>query len=644
MIRLRILPLVLFAIISSYAGNWAHLVGSAGDLSLEDQVLHDSLGAWGISSDIVPFETFDVTTFQSYQGVVLTQELLNSSQVQSLLTAGIPVMLISKAVSALGHTSSYNQVPFTVQSNAGILRGYSVGVNYEFTHNTPQYLSSVPKGWSLELVYATSMSVLGVSSSTTKGAYMALSLTSLNDRGWDLVHRCVHWINGNAVVTIPTVKTGDVVFVVHASSANNTSFHINETIVRDSLVSMGLSQITPVGAGQVAATDLSQAKLVVTAHYTIDTTLHRQLQNAGVPVLYLNQGAQTVGLAGKHTSACVGRHWPDSPVMKGYGDYTKLSYSTTDVFYLYQTNLPNWKLGLDCGGWDKKLIGSTEVGNWRSAFYTIQPSAWNVRGGDLFKRAVRWVLSGVATEGRIIGATSIALVIESVDDQFPTLNASEKALVDSLTAWKYTLEYVGAHRVTVSDFSSALGVITTGALWDPTWTTALGQAGVPCLLLGDGYFAIADDYTSTTSSSDIIVANTSGFFSGHSLYEQISIGTGAQYSFQNVPEGWTMEAYNSKILSRNTPERMMGVGQAADGLNANGWGLVKKATEWLFGFPVIPTTAVTQILRNQSSQRTPALRIFDMKGREVTEQMVGLPPGTYSVHNSGMSGRLLIVP
>lgn len=653
MICLRILPLVLLTFISSYAGKWAHLVGSTGAKGTEDAVLADSLDAWGITSDVVPLTTFDVTSLQGYEGVVLTQNLLNSSQVNSLLTANIPVLLISKAVTALGSVFSYSEVPLTVKINSRIMKGYPVGLGYWFTNNPPQYLVSAPAGWNMELVYAKTMPFLGVSTSSGKGVYMTLPLTSLNNRGWELVRRCFKWINGTLPLAVPSVNSGDVVLVVDASIAQNATLDINEKIVRDSLVAMGLSQIVTVGSGQVAATDLSLAKLVITTQHTIDTVLHRQLKEAGVPVLYSYLGAQTVGRAGTHTTACMGRHWPDSPVMDGYGDYTKFSYSTTDVSYLDQTTLSGWSLGLDCGNWETKLVGSTTVGNWRSAFYTIQPSIWNERGGDLFKRAVRWVQGGLAIEGRSIGATSIALVIESVDDISPTLNATEQALVHRLTAWGYQLEYVGANRVTVSDFSNALGIITTGANWDPSWTTALSQAGVPCLLLGEGFFGISDDYSSTTSSSDIIVANTSGLLSGHSLYEQISIGTGTQYSFSDVPDGWTMEAYNSKILSRETPELMIGIGQKADNLNTEGWSLVKKATEWLFGLPVIPTIPETPEVitmpRSEQIQSSASFRIFDISGTEVrsgmnlTEQMLGLPPGIYSVRSPGIGGHLLIV-
>ncbi len=454
--------------------------------------------------------------------------------------------------------------------------------------------------------------------------------------GWEIVRRMIEWCLGEKFVSPREIKENSIGFVV--SDPNDTTPVLNyiETMLRDTLVSMGYSDITYISKFRTGISDFSRTKLAVATEIVLGKQHLDSLLQSGTPAVMFYEGLYA--LPGEYhtypySSFQMLKILSPHQFLKGYSAdlvyqacYGKKVYTESADSLMGKWNI----MVCDSASSDILTTFSYEKNDTRGAAFGFSPDQFTPFAWDITKRMVRWAMKEEFVEPVAIPEGNVAFVIHDLDENGVELTSAESSMRDTLLSMgQNKITYVPSSKVGVTDFSPAQFVLTHLPVYTKGGPDSLLNAGVSTLLLGQALSFLPGTWKSQKTSDYLKPSYAEAYLSDFVAYNTYKCATGLQYyppEPGNAIDGWT-------FLGRDAPASSMGrriafsterenargaaVGYAPEGLTQIGWDLFRCMVRWVTDQPISIVTP-----QNMQTLSTSSVYAIEWDARESIDSVV----------------------
>ena len=592
-------------------------------LNGEEKTLSDSLKLMGYSLFYVSSSRAGMSDFSASRFVVSCSNAFSYGSADSLVNSGSNVLFLGKGMGAVGnYGTTTNETK--IDTSTAFFTGYPQGALYRFADTTFYGPRKTNTTWSIigagQITTYTSMA-LKKETGGARGAALGYRFSGLSDMGWDVVKKAIHWVEEGTVTTGDAVSANSVVFITRYFDTD--SLLPEEQNVVSLLREQGVNDITFVSSTRVGETDLSPARLVVSAAVGIGVNRHDTLLAGGTNVLLFGAALTTFpdtwnrhSLSDQQAVAFL-----DEQFLKGY---TRLTYNTgigeaynMSVFYTWKgigkLNDDSWPL----------FIGYKIVDQARGALYGICPAVPSQFSWDIMRRMVKYALELECAPPDTIPSQKIAFVKLGLDSLPVDLDTSETILRDSLISMGYEdIVYVPSSRVRVTEFKNAKAVVLCKESMHYPFFDSLIVNGINMVALGEAL--TMEVFDEDPVYMPLVIDSSMQFFTG--MGKGVTYSTGSLvYSLRlNEPYHCTRIGGNgnySFAFSYEDSNRVAVAGlEPSSEMNAYGWEIVRRMMAWCTGETFVAPASVkpssVSMVIHSLDDQTPVL---DSTESEMTE-------------------------
>ncbi|MCK4544077.1 T9SS type A sorting domain-containing protein [candidate division WOR-3 bacterium] len=387
------------------AGNVGFVIFSYDDITpallSKEEIVRDSLIAMGYTD--ITYIGSDKTTVSDYSQakfVIAVYNYMGLNKPDTLINEGVNVVLIYSAGKACGGTwnSVYNADILFVDSNNAFLEGYGLGTSsYQCSISGNIYYTTTPQpGWTVLGHVDTGQNSVLYKEDNGKGAIFGYDPFYYTLHGNNVFRRIIKYVSNEIVVTGVTVPADNVGFVISSCDDITPTLAIREEIVRDSLVSMGYTDITYIGSDKTTVSDYSQAKFVIAAHNYMGLGKPDTLINEGVNVALIYSACMACGGTWNSTNTLKLFVELNEGFLKNYAMGSTLNMQSAGSEYYTSDELTGWTMiGHTPSFYTRKTALYKEIilGNdtTRGGILSYNPYYYISTGANVFKDLILWV-------------------------------------------------------------------------------------------------------------------------------------------------------------------------------------------------------------------------------------------------------------
>ncbi|MFP4014213.1 MAG: hypothetical protein ACLFVQ_09030 [Chitinispirillaceae bacterium] len=538
-----------------------------------------------------------VTDLTPARVVISPASGIGKNRPDSLIDIGTSVVLIGSAITSMESTwykNASSEMNLYVKG-LGFMKGYtglrySTGEGESFRLNSIYPWTQVATSQQYEYLYYRT-------AEQARGAAFGFCPGNLSPLSRDVLRRMVRYGLGMSPAPAAAVPKGHLAFVKLGIDSLATDLDTTEILLRDSLISMGYSDITFVPSSRVNVTDFRNAKTVINCKYSMNHAAFDSLSASGINLVALGEGIERVGIHSPVTAPV--QIDQDIHFFRGIGK--EMNYSTGSPVFSYRYAAPShWNV---IGSTDGEPCAFSFEERNRVAVVGVEPThRTNDYGWEIMRRTVAWSAGEPIVSPATVDPGSVAMVINHPDDTTPVLDSSEYYFVRNLVSLGYdSISFISSFRAEITDLSDALLVGAAKKAISQEKLDTLLTSGKGTLFLGEGLYNIDASWSKVTSANSLRIKDPAEFMEGYPVQGVYRMASGpAVYTTSDIPD-WTFFAHDSATSSRHqifcnhvNGARGAALGFDAQELNAFGQDVVGRMVRWAVGDTVVKPLSIPQ--------------------------------------------------
>ncbi|MBD3314802.1 MAG: hypothetical protein GF344_03370, partial [Chitinivibrionales bacterium] len=452
--------LVLQARTSNAAvGSIGFIVGDQNQLTINEQLVLDSLSAWqsvdGITTELIEGATIDSVAIEGLSAtcnvIVATEAgMLSGAYLDTLAARGIGVLLLGEACGAdadhvtLTEMQSWEDEALYVSDAAATLAGFARGARIDIVDpmdmESGKYFMEIQLFASFENpdsligkygieAYCCRISFHAALARTGNHILLSYTPQGFNEHGWNIARRALRSAAGQEPVSLPgvSVDAGEVAFVTKAFSGEDTLTE-TEVLLSDSLSARDYT-ITFIGYDAIANANLAQNALLIAASQSASIEFIDSLIDYGVDValfdiaigcLYEHISSET-----QHTKIHKMKITQPVAYLTGYQQDSSVTVDNTyPVWTIRDADVASWvelgtiKAQLGRNDYRDEYVALSRTGAaGRGAALGFNPLGYTRRGWRIFDDMLSWVQGGSLQAQPVADALVDTLYFSSADTE-----------------------------------------------------------------------------------------------------------------------------------------------------------------------------------------------------------------------------------